>query len=199
MCKSILAGVIISMSATVSLCCSDKVVGALLFSLGLTLILVLELSLYTGKVGYISRFRDVPELVGCLYFNVLGVLLFRCLLVFANSAILESVLLVADVKKSMDIVQMCFRAIPCGALMYMGVESYKRTKNILLPMLCVTVFIVSGYEHCIVVFFYAPFSIQFVTAVLGNSVGSILTRLLVQGGSSSGEEKREDSHSERVR
>lgn len=178
MLKSIFAGVIISMSATVSLCCSDKVMGALLFSLGLTLILVLELNLYTGKIGYLTKFRDLPIVLGILFFNVVGVMLFRVLLICADSAILDSILLVADLKNSIGLIPMFFRAIPCGALMYMGVESYKRTKNILLPMLCVTAFIVSGYEHCIVVSFYTPFSVQFVSAVLGNSVGSILTRML---------------------
>ena len=189
MCESILAGMVIAISATVSLCCVSKVVGALLFSLGLTLILVLELKLYTGKIGYLTKFREVPILIGYLFFNVLGAMLFKVLLFYSNPDIFELSLAVTQAKMSTGIIEMFLRAIPCGALMYMGVESYKRTKNIILPMLCVTVFIVSGYEHCIVLGFYAPFSLQFVSAVFGNSVGSILTRLLVYGGESNAKER----------
>lgn len=178
--KSILAGIIISMSATVSLCCSDKVVGALLFSLGLTLILVLELNLYTGKIGYVSEVKELPVVLSILFFNVVGAILFRSFIILSECAIIDTVQMVAETKSSVGFIPMFFKAIPCGALMYMGVESYKRTKNILLPMLCVTVFIISGYEHCIVIGFYNPFSFEFLSAVLGNSVGSILTRNFVE-------------------
>ena len=75
----------------------------------------------------------------------------------------------------------------CGVLMYTAVVVWKETSNVfsnaLITVLCVSVFILSGFEHCIANMVYlfagncgAPFMDQvlFIALVtLGNSLGSI--------------------------
>ena len=52
--KSILAGVLIALAGHIYLNCSNKIVGAFLFSIGLIGVIVLKANLYTGKVGYVK-------------------------------------------------------------------------------------------------------------------------------------------------
>ena len=52
--KSILAGVLISLASIIYLNCSDKIIGSILFSIGLIAVIFLEANLFTGKVGYIN-------------------------------------------------------------------------------------------------------------------------------------------------
>ena len=51
--KSILAGIMIGIGATTYLSLKNKIVGSILFTIGLFIILTKELNLYTGKIGYI--------------------------------------------------------------------------------------------------------------------------------------------------
>lgn len=50
--KSILAGIMIGISSTVYLSVNNKIIGALLFSIGLFMICSFKMYLFTGKVGY---------------------------------------------------------------------------------------------------------------------------------------------------
>ena len=53
--KAILAGVMIGIGAIIYLSCADKVIGSLLFGIGLFVIIFFEFNLYTGKIGYMSN------------------------------------------------------------------------------------------------------------------------------------------------
>ena len=50
--SAIIAGMLIGMGGTVYLSQSNAVIGSFLFSIGLYTILVFQLHLYTGKIGY---------------------------------------------------------------------------------------------------------------------------------------------------
>ena len=56
--KSVLAGILIALAVHIYLNCSNKIVGAFLFSIGLIGVMVLKASLYTGKVGYVKTKKD---------------------------------------------------------------------------------------------------------------------------------------------
>lgn len=45
-------------------------------------------------------------------------------------------------------------SIFCGLLMYAAVEGHRQTGNPLILFLCVSVFILSGFEHCVANMFY---------------------------------------------
>ena len=48
-----LAGILIGISAVLTLSVTDKVIGAFLFSVGIYAIAVNKLNLFTGKAGYV--------------------------------------------------------------------------------------------------------------------------------------------------
>ena len=77
-------------------------------------------------------------------------------------------------------------AVFCGLLMFIAVDGYKRTQNPLILMLCVAVFILCGFEHCIADMFYFAVSstlgaqalLRLAVITLGNSAGGVLIPLL---------------------
>lgn len=68
--KSILAGIAIAIGAYINLKIGG-VAGAVLFSVGLFLVCIFKLNLYTGKVGYTGIIKNLPILLG----NAVGALL----------------------------------------------------------------------------------------------------------------------------
>ena len=144
--KSIMSGLLIGLCADINnrvggLC------GAFLFSIGLLAICMLELSLFTGKVG--SR-NDVKELFITLVLNIFGVIIMRAIFTFNNIFTL---------------------GIGCGMLMQIGVTAYKKNLPI-LTIMCVMAFILAGYKHCIAYVYNSLDVINFVLIVLGNIVGA---------------------------
>ncbi len=51
--KAAAAGVSISIGATVYLACESRLLGAMLFTIGLFVICAFGLNLFTGKIGYV--------------------------------------------------------------------------------------------------------------------------------------------------
>ena len=144
--KSIMSGLLIGLCADINnrvggLC------GAFLFSIGLLAICMLELSLFTGKVG--SR-NDVKELFITLVLNIFGVIIMRAIFTFNNIFTL---------------------GIGCGMLMQIGVTAYKKNLPI-LTIMCVMAFILAGYKHCIAYVYNSLDVINFVLIALGNIVGA---------------------------
>ena len=63
--KSIFAGVMIGIAGTVFLRVDNNIIGSFLFSIGLLVICMYGMNLYTGKVGYIfiNSFNYIYELL----------------------------------------------------------------------------------------------------------------------------------------
>ena len=80
--KSILAGLLISLGAVAFLTADNKIIGALLFSIGLTAVILLEANLYTGKIGYVNNKTKLFDAVSILILNLLAAsicgLIFYC-------------------------------------------------------------------------------------------------------------------------
>ena len=144
--KAIMSGLLIGLCADINnriggLC------GAFLFSIGLLTICMLELSLFTGKVG---SSNDAKELFTTFVLNIFGVIIMRVLFTFNNMFVL---------------------GIGCGMLMQIGVTAYKKNLPI-LTIMCVMAFILAGYKHCIAYVYNSLDVINFVLIVLGNIVGA---------------------------
>lgn len=69
--KSILAGVLLSIVCKCYLCCENRIVGAVLFSLALLSIIELKLKLYTGDIKNIKK-TNILALVVILIGNFIG-------------------------------------------------------------------------------------------------------------------------------
>ncbi len=183
------AGIGIAIGGTVFLSMENRIVGAVLFSVGLYLIVTNGLNLYTGKVGYLLEQKPeyLPELLLIWLGNLLGTWLgAEAVLHTRIRGISEKAADLCQVKLSDDVVSLLLLSVFCGILMYGAVDGYKKTKNPVILFVCVSVFILAGFEHCIANMFY--FSLggawSFKTLgylaimTLGNSIGGVLLPLL---------------------
>lgn len=186
--KSILAGLLISLAGIVYLNCSDKIVGSLLFSLGLISVILLEANLFTGKIGYVNSKRSILDSLLMLVFNLVAAaivgLIYRCGS-DAAAQVAESKLLMFNETWWLT----GLKAIGCGAAIYLAVEGYKKSKSLIPVILGVMVFILAGWNHCIADCFYmaagssSALAIPYLLVVIaGNSIGSLLIRFLQLGG-----------------
>ena len=186
--KSILAGLLISLAGIIYLNCPDKIVGSLLFSLGLISVILLEANLFTGKIGYVNSKRSILDSLIILVFNLVAAtivgLIYRCSS-DAAASIAESKLLVFSETWWLT----GLKSIGCGAAIYLAIEGYKKSKSLIPVILGVMVFILAGWNHCIADCFYMAAGSSSVLAIpyllvviVGNSIGSLLIRFLQLGG-----------------
>ena len=67
--KSIMAGICVSLGCICYLSINDKLIGSLLFSIGLFSIFTYDLNLYTGKIGNWEN-PDVPSILHIMQQNI---------------------------------------------------------------------------------------------------------------------------------
>ena len=185
---AVLAGIAISIGGCVFLSLENKVVGALMFSVGLYIICTHELGLYTGKIGYVVERPSSYwiELMLTWAGNLAGTFLSATALRSTRMArLFEDAAEMCKNKVNDNLFSLFVLGIFCGFLMYASVEGYKTTKNPLILFAGVCAFILSGFEHCIADMFYfsiagmwsaRAFLCLFVIT-LGNSFGGILIPL----------------------
>lgn len=154
---SFAAGVFISIGGTVFLSCDDKVIGAVLFSVGLLSICCMGLFLFTGKIGYLAEERTAAYAVTMLVTlagNFAGTLVCGRLMAAAKPALAEKAAALCTGKLEMSPAAVVITAFFCGILMYTAVAVYKEKGTLLGVVFCVPVFILSGFEHSIADMFY---------------------------------------------
>ena len=191
--KSFLAGLMIAIGGTVFLSIENKVIGASLFSIGLFGVLIYNLNLYTGKIGYlITNFnlKYVKELAITIIGNFIGACSVGFILRYTRiyDKIYEKSLILANAKLNDNILSIFILSIFCGLLMYYAVNGFKKQTDFgkyLVVYLGVAVFILCGFEHCIANMYY--FSVADIWSfktlgytgimVLGNSIGSFIIPL----------------------
>ena len=192
--KSFAAGVMIAIGGTVFLMVENVVIGSMLFSIGLFVIVSNELSLFTGKIGYIfeNKLNYLFELLITILGNFLGTFVAAlCLLQTRLATKLHTkASALTFFKLSDSAISIFILSIFCGALMFLAVNGHKVLKSslgkYLSIFLCVSVFILSGFEHCVANMFYFSVSeslsvkslLYLTYMILGNSVGAILFALL---------------------
>ncbi|MEI3258706.1 MAG: formate/nitrite transporter family protein [Faecalimonas umbilicata] len=182
--KSIIGGFLIGFGGTVYLNMDNKIVAAFLFGLGLFTIINFELNLYTGKIGYLSK-ENWREILLTLIGNFIGTNLFAFLVLQTRLAgkLKEVVAPAVELKLSDNLLSTFILAIFCGILMSIAVGTFKKLPNILGTLavfLCVAVFILAGFEHCVANMFFfalssspADYLLTLLVAIAGNSLGGI--------------------------
>ena len=180
--KSILAGILIALAGVIYVNCENKIVGSMLFSIGLIAVILFEANLYTGKIGYLefNQPNQIPRLLLMLSLNLISAFIVGIIYRYGVNI---SQAMLSRYDKSY--IRLFLDGMSCGALIYIAVEGYKKCKNILIITLAVMAFILSGAEHCIADAFYygcSSFDIKgllvLVIVILGNTCGSILIRQL---------------------
>lgn len=181
------AGLAISIGGTVYLSVDNKIIGSLLFAVGLYAIVLNGLFLYTGKVGYLVDQSDKIEYLGLLAITWLGNLAGTWIGAVAVlntriQGIRENAVGICETKLADGPLSIFLLAIFCGILMYIAVDGFKEKENPLILFFCVSVFILSGFEHCIANMFYFSIAgawslktiVYLIIMTLGNSLGGML-------------------------
>ncbi len=192
--KAILSGFIITVAVICYFSVEDKVVAAFLFNIALATILIYELNLYTGKIGYIveNDLKYVKRVLIIILGNFIGVVSSSYLFMLTRygSKVVEKAEALATVKLDDNLLSAFILAIFCGFLMFIAVDGFKKAKHevgkYVLFILCIMVFVLSGFEHSIADISYLTFASKlwsveamiFLVAMLaGNAVGAIIIPL----------------------
>ena len=165
---AVLAGIMIGFGGIVFLMCANRLAGAFLFSFGLLTIICQGFALYTGRVGYFRSY-GWAEMAATLAGNFVGTYLATVASVVAPK--------LADSSMSVFVL-----AVGCGAMMFLAVDSYRRSQSWLFVILPIVIFILSGFEHSIANMFYLSLADAWdwdalritLLAIAGNAVGSWL-------------------------
>lgn len=193
--KSAFGGAAIGVGGTVYLSVENHVAGSFLFALGLFTIYTFKLSLYTGKVCYISNKK--PSYLGevALVFlgNILGAVSYGYLLRGTRlHKLVEPVQVLVAKKLSDDVYSTFIMAILCGIMMCIAVIGFQTiTDSVgkhLALVLPIMVFILSGFEHSIADLFYysladawSAHAVKYLLLIaLGNMIGGMLLPLLAR-------------------
>ncbi|MBR2374386.1 MAG: formate/nitrite transporter family protein [Lentisphaeria bacterium] len=193
--NAVLAGIFIGIAGTVCMAVPNPVIGAFLFGFGLLTIVSYGFKLYTGAIGYLAvQGRNTPrylwELLLIWLGNLAGCFAVGQLVRRTRSfpAFGERIANVCAAKLGDSFTSWLILSFFCGILMYVAVESFKRKDElapnirVVILFLCVAIFILSGFEHCIANMYYfsagdvwswkALGTIGVMT--LGNSLGGML-------------------------
>ena len=187
--KAVAAGIMIGIGAVIYLSCSNKIVASLLFSIALFMICSFGMNLFTGKIGYAIEKRNDPNCLVIWLGNFLGCTATALLVRVAKPSLADTAKELMANKLSQSPLSIIILAFFCGILMYLAVENYASNPSdfgkIVGVFLCVSVFILSGFEHSIADIGYAAFAVSsvsdagkmllfVVTVSIFNGVGSIM-------------------------
>lgn len=183
---AVIAGMCIAIGGTVFLSVDNKVVGSVLFAVGLYAIVLNGMYLFTGKIGYMVKERSLSyafDLLLTWLGNLLGTGV-SALAVRASriSGISEKAAKLCETKCNDSPLSIFFLSIFCGMLMFIAVDGFKQKQQPLIVLMCVSVFILCGFEHCIANMFYfsvgGAWSIKaflyLLIMTLGNAVGGMI-------------------------
>lgn len=178
--RSILAGISISIGAMIFLALKEVSLpfSAIFFTIGLLIILWYKFDLYTGKIGYLEKPKEIKTMLWILFGNVIG-----CCLMFTVSGgpLGATAAAVMATKYEIALYEVCVRAFVCGILIYVAVDQFKNHDNKFAPLIAIPAFILAGAEHCIADACYIFAGLAFtwqtvpfmITVIIGNAIGSI--------------------------
>jgi formate/nitrite transporter FocA (FNT family) len=184
--KSICAGAAIALGGTVFLACSNKIVGALLFSVGLLTVLVFGFDLFTGKACNEAFLKKPGKLVLIWLGNLIGAVLFG-LMISIHTDLQTTAAGVVAAKLDKSFLMVVVDGIICEFCIAIAVRGYAKAEGVgryLAVVLGVMVFILCGAEHVVADMFYfaaghanlanADLYLFFLAATLGNTLGGVL-------------------------
>ena len=186
-----------------------KVLGSILFAVGLFTVCTFQLHLYTGKIGLVFEKKQTKTFYISLPIMIVGNSIgavglgYLCFAIFRNADIYQTALGAANSRLVFDnfdnYLSCCIKSLLCGLCVYLAVKSfaYKRISLIgtLLLILFVFIFVYCGFQHCIANMFYFSFAnrwcgeaaINLALCIAFNSFGPILGVLLIKANQKSPE------------
>ena len=185
--KSVLAGTMIAVASLIYVNCENRVVGAVLFSVGLLVIIHLGFYLYTGRIGFVRNIRQFALTLVIFLFNCIG-----CFILYPYTSDVAVSIIQSKLSTSIGIIFM--NSVICGILIFIAVVC----KNNLFTVLCVSGFILCGAEHSIADVCYIVLAKEFTlksamfifVVLIGNAVGSIVFSLMISDNNKNPLQKR---------
>ena len=179
-----------------------KVLGSILFAVGLFTVCSLSLHLYTGKIGLIYEEKQEKEFYFSLPIMLIGNAIgavglgYACYFIFKDMDIFAKALATSDIRLSFnsfnDFLSCAVKSLLCGLCVYLAVKSFAYKKisvlGTLMLVFFVFVFVYSGFQHCIANMFYFSFANRWgleamynmILCILFNSLGPIFGVLLIK-------------------
>lgn len=176
---AVMSGIMIGFGGVVFLMCENRVVGSVLFSFGLLTIVCQGFALYTGRVGYFRQY-GWAQMAATLAGNFVGTFIMAKLFALTRLPIGEAVQGIVATKLADSTLSVFVLAVGCGAMMYLAVDNYRKSKSWLFVIMPIVIFILSGFEHSIANMFYLSLAGAWgweairitIIAILGNALGS---------------------------
>lgn len=189
--KGVMAGFMISIAATIYLSISNPVMGALMFSIGLLIIVLLNYNLFTGMAGFFPQ-TSLFQLITAFIGNFIGCGIYG--IIYKISTMQSSTPRANELintKMQKPLLSLFLLGMLCGCLMFIAVYSVRKQQSIFsfaVLILCVSGFIIAGFEHSVADMAYLFLSenitiqaiFKILTIALGNFVGAFTTKLSVK-------------------
>ena len=200
--KGILAGAAIALGGFLFTCITyllpnegGKILGALLFPIGLSLVCIFKLFLFTGKIGLVfegKQEKDFYIFLPLMYIgNILGSLAigYLCFAIFRNTDLFGRISAIAAAKTAFNdweyYLAFIVKSLITGLCVYLAVKSFGIAKKMIVKLILVFVFIglfvYIGGDHCVANMFYFSFAnswtgyafLNIALATICNSLGTI--------------------------
>ena len=190
--SAVLAGMCVGFGGVVFLSLDNRIIGSVMFTVGLFTICTFGLHLFTGKVCYaLENGKSYNLALPVIWLGSLAGTGVTALIVKLSriDGIAEQATELTAVKLDDSILSLFLLGVLCNIFIYIAVDGYKNNPHELGKYLSlffgVMVFILAGTEHCVADMFYFWLSGWSVDAVLrvlvitlGNAAGGILFRAL---------------------
>ena len=173
-----------------------KILGALLFPIGLSIVCIFKFFLFTGKIGLVfegKQSKDFYINLPLMYIgNIIGSLIlgYICYAIFRNTDLFIRISNIAINKTNFDsgyeyYLMLIVKSLITGLCVYLAVKSYGLIKNkiigVLLIFVFIFIFVYIGGDHCVANMYYFSFAnswtgyaiLNIVLATICNSIGTI--------------------------
>ena len=173
-----------------------KILGALLFPIGLSIVCIFKLFLFTGKIGLVFESKQSKDFyinLPLMYIgNIIGSLIlgYICYAVFKNTDLFLRISSIAINKTNFDTgyeyyLMLIVKSLITGLCVYLAVKSYGLIKNkiigVFLIFVFIFIFVYIGGDHCVANMYYFSFAnswtgyafLNIALATICNSIGTI--------------------------
>lgn len=173
-----------------------KILGALLFPIGLSIVCIFKLFLFTGKIGLVFESKQTKDFyinLPLMYIgNIIGSLIlgYICYAIFKNTDLFLRISAIAVNKTSFGTgyeyyLMLIVKSLITGLCVYLAVKSYGLIKNkiigVSLIFVFIFIFVYIGGDHCVANMYYFSFAnswtgyafLNIVLATICNSIGTI--------------------------
>lgn len=180
--KAFYAGIVIGLGAAANLAVGGGILGAAIFSFALLLICAQGYDLFTGKVGA-TILGEYPliKLAQAYFLNAVGILLVVGIVMVSplRETIQQGASAITSLRYSNYWYQNYLMGVLCGICVQLAVGGWQKTKQPLVVMMPVVVFVMIKSNHCIADMFYLWTSgalglEQLAWTTFGNVTGSAL-------------------------